>query len=176
MSHAFILTLPKSRPSIPQSFIRITSFGVFPFPFYLVTSMVARSSISMFLILTALPPLPLIFPLWIFCVLLFPCACCHGLSQSLHCHCIATALPWQAKLSQGAGKLMLQGGSYPCFLASPVSPMQSAPGGRAAPPVPVRAAGKRTAGWERAARQRVTVQGPASRQQAGLASACTLPL
>ena len=96
--------------------------------------MVARSSISMFLILTALHPLPLVFPLWIFCVLLFPCACCYGLAQSLHCHCIATALPWQAKLSQGARRLMLQGGSYPCFLASLVSPMQSAPGGRAAPP------------------------------------------
>lgn len=104
-----------SRPSILQPFICITGFGGFLFPFCLVTSMVAHTSVSMFLVLTALHPLCLIFPLGIFCALLFPCACCYVLLQSLHCHCIDAALPWQARLSHGARKLMHQGGSYPRF-------------------------------------------------------------
>lgn len=122
-----------SRPSILQSFIHITGFEVFPFPFYLITSMVAHTSVSVFLMSSALHPLPLIFPLRICCVLLFPCACCYALSQSLHCHCVDAALPWQAKLSHGARKLMHQGGSYPCFLAWLVSAVQSAPGVRPDP-------------------------------------------
>lgn len=147
LSHPFILTLLMSKPSNLQSFIFISSVGVFLFPFDLITNMVVHTSVTVLLILIALHPLPLIFPFWIFCVLLFLRACCYVLSQSLHCHCTGTALPWPAGLSPGPWTLM------PSGARSPVSPPQPAPGapsrGAVAP------VGDRRPGWQRVSLSRV---------------------
>lgn len=125
LSHPFILTLLMSKPSNLQSFIFISSVGVFLFPFDLITNMVVHTSVTVLLILIALHPLPLIFPFWIFCLLLFLRACCYVLSQSalpLHWHCIALAgrtLTW-------AMDAHAQRGSQPCF-PSPASAGRSQP-------------------------------------------------
>lgn len=125
LSRLFILTLLMSKPTILQSFICISSVGVFLYPSDLITDMIVHPSVTILLRLNALYPLPLIFPFWIFCVLLFLRACCCVLSRSesaMHWHCLALA---GGALTRGMDALA-QRGSEPCF-PSPARPGHSHP-------------------------------------------------
>lgn len=75
------------------------SFGFSRSLFASVNNVIAHNSFQCFWY-----PLPFICHLLFSlsrCMLLFPCACCYIALESLHCHCIGSASPWQAELSPG---------------------------------------------------------------------------
>lgn len=124
LPHLFILTLLMSKPPILQSFICISSVGAFLSPSDLITDMIVHPSVTILLRLNALYLLPLIFPFWIFCVLLFLRACCCVPSRSESA--TAPALPCLGRRGSHTG----HGRSCPAGLTAlfpPSSPPRALP-------------------------------------------------
>lgn len=124
LSNLFILTLLMSKPPILQSFIRISSVGVFLFPSDLITDMVIHTSVTILLGLIALHLL-LSFSLSGYFVC-YPCS----VPAAAFFHKVKAPLPWQCIAL--AGGTLTHGGSCPaglpaCF-TSPARPGVPSPG------------------------------------------------